>query len=129
MFPPIPPFGFAIRKPLRGSFGVCKQQTLPTPVPPAMAGLRWDRWNQRSDGTHFGDPRGVALWGRRDVGRVTALGGGRQLNTESSPTALPASQSVTKQQTEGVFVFDQRALRHIGLYTAKPFPQRIESDQ
>jgi hypothetical protein len=91
-----------------------------------MTELRWDRWNQRFDGTQLGPPGGAlgrcGWWTNYACYR-------RQLNTESSPTALSASQTVTKQEAEGVFVFDQRALRHIGLYTAKPLPQRIESDQ
>jgi hypothetical protein len=66
------------------------------------------------------------LWRRWEPDKITMIG---RLNSECSPTALPASQTVTKQQAEGVFVLDQRALRHIGLYTAKPLPQRIESDQ
>jgi hypothetical protein len=33
-------------------------QFLPPLAPPVMAGLRWDRWNQRLDGTQFGDPPG-----------------------------------------------------------------------
>jgi hypothetical protein len=70
-------------------------------------------------GPNLGSPGGWRYGVVADVGRITPVTG-RQLNTESSPTALPASQTVTKQQAEGLFVLDQRALRHIGLYTVKP---------
>jgi hypothetical protein len=103
IYPPYPP-GFASSQTLRLSYGFANQQTL-APLPlPIMAGLRWDRWNQRSDGTHFGDPGGP-LWRRWEPDKITMIG---RLNTESSPTALPASQTVTKQQVKGVFVLDQR---------------------
>jgi hypothetical protein len=70
--PPYPP-GFAFANPFAGASGFANANP-PTPNPPAMAGLRWDRWNQRLDGTQFGPPGG-ALWGRCDLGRVTRVRG------------------------------------------------------
>jgi hypothetical protein len=71
--PPYPP-GFAFANPFAGASGFANANP-PTPNPPSMARLRWDRWNRRFDGTQFGIPGGGVMgslrsrtsWGRTAV--------------------------------------------------------------
>src|SRR5262245_36147819 len=47
------PQGLRARNSFRLRSRNCMLAIPPTPAPPTMAALRWDRWNQRFDGTHF----------------------------------------------------------------------------
>src|SRR5262245_52876847 len=67
--PPYPP-GFAFANPSAGASGFANANH-PTPAPPIVAGLRWDRWNQRSDGTQLGTPGG-SIRGRRRWDQIVA---------------------------------------------------------
>jgi hypothetical protein len=89
-----------------------------------MAALRWDRWNRRLDGTQIGAPRGV-LWG---VAWVPLRLLGTQLNMDSSLNRA-AVRPLGSSCEACVFVLGRESFAHIGLYTAKPLPQRIESHQ
>ena len=72
----------------------------PHPCPSRyVAALRWDRWNQRSDGTHFGAPGGGANGVVEMSDELRVLGGGRQLNTERFSDLLEASRLVSDRES------------------------------
>src|SRR5262245_18804528 len=74
-------------------------------------------------GPIFGPPPG--LQGRRLV-PLRLLG--TQLNTDSY-SSRAAVRPLGSSCKAYVLVLDYETFAHIGLYTAKPFAQRIESDQ
>src|SRR5262245_12522124 len=91
---PHTPQGLLVRKPCAWATG--SQTSKPSHPCPSRYGaaLRWDRWNQRSDGTHFWGPGG-ALWRRSEIGGECDR---RALNTGSSPTALLGLSGISWHQ-------------------------------
>jgi hypothetical protein len=65
IYPPYPP-GIAVRNSPPLALSGIAPAIPPTPAPPIMklvvgTGRRWDRWNQRFDGTQMGSPGGGAM--------------------------------------------------------------------